>query len=532
MGLIDLKTDLKSLKYSSMPLGSDAPYITKDINNPPSSNGFSMQVTKRVDDLSRIAQMLVDKPGLKYLGSEALLQQTHNLGEISKAQNKGKAALKAVKDTIINTAKIAGSTLAQVPVNGTGLHFIKGFNANTYLKPRKPEDNSAFAEFFGDEGVIGAPYTLQGREVPGTRHSSDLESRQKEYPSSYQYDAKIQEPDKTLLELKDNKEQPSFVYQNQISAKLGTPITVAPDGYVQTTEEEGNGTVKGVPIPLISGSVTREQSKKQELAREYTDTDTYIDTQKKIGNSQKDVRRESRVNLGDQGARNDGAKAKNEYWTKTPKTSIDETNALDVRSEVASGIDDGRDFAKLYFEIITPDGSKFLHFRAFIDSIDDGYSADWQAHKYVGRAENFYTYGGFDRDISISFKIAAATRSEMKPLYKKMVYLASSTAPTYSETFMRGTVAKITVGSYFHNIPGVITSVKYSLVEGGQWEIAMRNPETNIDDDEQELPMILQCNVSFKPIHNFAPQTGLYHYFTNSESQYNSKPFFTQGQDQ
>lgn len=528
MGLIDLKTDLKSLKYGSMPLGSDAPYITKDINNPPSSNGFSMQITKRVDDLSRIAQMLVDKPGLKHLANEALLYQISNESKLKKAKQNKKstiagAIVQQLGNTVVNTLKVAGSTIAQVPVNGTGTHFLRGFRTDTYLQPAGGNNASNFAQFFGVGGVQGASFSLEGTEVVG-EHPSELSDK----PSKLQYDAKIQEPDKALLELKDNKPWPEDTKQaSKETAKQGNPITVAPDStYTNTTETKGEGLIKGIAIPLVPGNVKRRQSKKQELARKYTDTDTYIGTQRNIDNTGKDIRRESRVNLGDQGARNDEAKSKNQYWKATPKTSIDETNALDVRSTAASGINDGRDFAKFFFEVITPEGSKFLHFRAFIDSIDDGYSANWQSHKYVGRAENFYTYAGFDRDINISFKIAAATRSEMKPLYKKMVYLASSTAPTYSETFMRGSIARVTVGSYFHKIPGVITSVKYSLVDGGQWELAMRNPESGIDDDVQELPMILQCTVSFKPIHDFAPQTGLYHYTTSPVPQNGSKPFF------
>ena len=188
---------------------------------------------------------------------------------------------------------------------------------------------------------------------------------------------------------------------------------------------------------------------------------------------------------------------------------------LDVgdRQDAAQG---ARDMAKFYFEIITPDGSKFLYFRAHIKNLDDGFNADWQARKYNGRAENFYTYGGFDRDINISFTIAAATRSEMKPLYRKMIYLASSTAPTYGTSgLMRGTLARITVGSYLDQIPGVITSVKYTISNEVPWEIAMGQPE-GVEGDVQVLPMVMECSISFKPIHDFAPQTGLYPYFTDS----------------
>ena len=47
------------------------------------------------------------------------------------------------------------------------------------------------------------------------------------------------------------------------------------------------------------------------------------------------------------------------------------------------------------------------------------------------------------------------------------------------------------------------------------WEIAMGQPE-GVEPEAQVLPMGMQCSVTFKPIHNFAPQTGLYPYFTNA----------------
>jgi hypothetical protein len=84
-GLINLQTDLKSLRY-----GSDKPYITKDVNDPPSSNQTGMQITKRIDDLSRIAQLLIDRPGLKFIGNQALLQQVDIQDKLQKSRDNGK----------------------------------------------------------------------------------------------------------------------------------------------------------------------------------------------------------------------------------------------------------------------------------------------------------------------------------------------------------------------------------------------------------------------------------------------------------
>lgn len=625
MGLIDLKTDFKSLKYDSMPLGSDAPYVTKDIDNPPSSNRFSMQITKRVDDLSRIAQMFINKPGLKYLASEALLQQQSNIDKISKASNKGKAVLDAVKSTIVGTDSILRSTLAQVPVAGTGLHFLKGFRTDTYLSPGS---TNAFTGFFGAGGVEGAQYALRGEEVPGERES-DLKIRfeDPQRPSKFQYDAKASTKDIEIWETKDNRplaEQNTFekYESNKSKAKGGKVIgietsepaigtnadtgeistfpnlpqasrsvgveTTATKGlrtsqnliqsishtgsiagdvfpesstnkvtsqnsyynpYTRNTEVDSiNNAQTGKPIRVASTDSPETTVTKGELpGTKPTDTSgefPQVSANKAIRDFRKGAKNaaasyvrksgikygsqnmESRIHLGKQGKDRSG----DDYRAKDDETT-DKVNELPIGYKRQDASKEAIDLAKFFFEIITPDDSSrghgnFIHFRAYIESIDDNYTADWQTHKYVGRAENFQTYGGFDRDISVSFKIAAMTRQELKPLYQKIVYLASTTAPTYSETFMRGTVVKMTIGSYINQQPGVITSVKYSLIGDMPWEIAMQGPSGG-ESDVQELPMGLQCTVSFRPIHNFAPQTGLYPYITSVDTK---AKFFTETQ--
>lgn len=599
-GLINLQTDLKSLRY-----GNDKPYITKNIGQAPGSQ-IGMEVQHRIDDTSRIAQMLIDKPGIKYLLNEALLQQIDIDNKIKNRGNKtvAGAVLGQLGNTLVGTAKILGSTLAQVPVNGTGLHFLKGFRTDTYLQPANGNQASGFAQFFGAGGVEGAQYALRGEEVPGV-HESELLGR----GSKYDYDDYLNSPipadssgHKALVESgqpipvsgsniqttvtpgtatkqnlivgsKSNKDVEYDLGDNGVN--LGDKEqNISTNTYTGLTSKDTIGRVTNgkkiiahknpAEYPYFravqqdfptngggagSGTFTKGEesipapTKLKDLQTQInTGSETIVSEDINVNSTIQDfrqgsskyysfdynninIKRETKVNLGDQGKKKAGG-----FYTKysnVDSESIDKLNALDISNSPIDGTESARDLAKLYFEIITPDGSKFLHFRAFIDSIDDSYNADWQGSKYVGRAENFYTYGGFERDINISFKIAAATRSEMKPLYRKMVLLASSTAPTYGgQGFMRGTLAKITVGSYFSQIPGVITSVKFNLIDGMPWEIAMQNPEGGTDDDVQELPMGLQCSVSFKAIHDFAPQTGLQHYFTNPKPVNGAKPFF------
>ena len=223
------------------------------------------------------------------------------------------------------------------------------------------------------------------------------------------------------------------------------------------------------------------------------------------------INKETRVGLGNQGkiGRN-----RTSYTTEDPDTR-DKINYLDVSTSPLDGIAENRDLIQLEFQVLTPEQTYYLAFRAFLDNFDDSFNASWNTHKYLGRADNFYTYSGFDRSINIGFKIAAATKEEMKPLYRKAATLASVTAPTYGENgrFMRGAIAKVTVGDYIYEQPGIIESVQYTWEKDYPWEISFQNPEGN--ERSQILPHVLDVSLSFKVIHDFLPQTGTNPFITN-----------------
>ena len=127
------------------------------------------------------------------------------------------------------------------------------------------------------------------------------------------------------------------------------------------------------------------------------------------------------------------------------------------------------DLVKFRIAVKSPDGSAtktFIHFRAFLDSISDTYNSEWNSHKYVGRGENFYTYAGFDRKVSLSWTVYAQSKEELIPMYKKLNYLASSLAPDYTtDSYMRGVLVELTIGGYLYNQPGFITGFTYELSE-------------------------------------------------------------------
>lgn len=528
--LIDLQTDLKSLRY-----GSDKPYVTKDINRPPSSNQTGMQITKRVDDLTRIGKMLIDRPGLKFLGNQALLQQVNIQDKIQKSKDKGKTTVGAILQqglaTVKQTAKILGSTVAQVPVNGTGTHFVYAFRTDTYLQPKGGNQRSAFAQFFGAGGIEGAQYALRGENVPGVLENSNF------------YDPKTD----TLADTPDSPEIKSLNL-SQTSNKYLPPASDGDiDNAILATELGNEDTLGNLTRTYEDVKAVERQNNEipptdttDKFVNVNSEADKYYVQKSDVTTKNGNITKEQRVRLGDQGAKGTPemqlARKTNSYWFRSdPKPEnaleVDKINALfpsDGKlaingSTVEGGQTLGRDLIKFRFHILTADGKeKVLYFRAFLDAFSDNYTGQWSPVKYLGRAEDFQIYSGFQRKITLSFKIAAASRAEMRPLYEKMIWLASATAPTYASggQFMRGTITKITVGDYIYELPGVLNSVGYTWNPEYPWEIAMTQPENlGIDDFEQELPQVMDCQIDFTPIHTFTPTTGLKEYITTKTAE-------------
>ena len=222
--------------------------------------------------------------------------------------------------------------------------------------------------------------------------------------------------------------------------------------------------------------------------------------------------REERVNLGNPGQLDiKRGFAYNVYDERT----VDGLNALDVIR-----IDDGdftsqafRDLIRFRIEAVdtdNPEESDVMFFRALLDSYNDNFNGSWNEFTYNGRGESLYNYGGFNRDIGFDFKIAAQSRHEMMPLYRKLNFLCSQTAPDYSGgTRMRGPFVKITIGSLLDRTPGFIKSVGLSWDKDYPWEINITGPEEGNDREMQVLPHVLNVSVKFQPVHNFLPQKSI-----------------------
>jgi hypothetical protein len=183
------------------------------------------------------------------------------------------------------------------------------------------------------------------------------------------------------------------------------------------------------------------------------------------------------------------------------------------KSKEADKINDLVNFRIGIIDNNLPNEKVYIHFRAFLDSMDDNYNAEWNDFKYMGRGESFYRYNGFSRTINLSWTVAAQSKQELIPMYHKLNYLASSLAPDYSANgYMRGNLATLTVGGYLYEQPGIIKSINYSVPQESPWEIGIDNIGVNdinngIDRGVNQLPhMIKVTGFQFVPIHTFVPK--------------------------
>jgi hypothetical protein len=138
MPLIDLKTTLKDLKFDTK-----APYIVKDINNPPVYNSLSNEATRRQDDVLRLTRMLTDVPGAKFISNQALLQAFNS----TNSQRAGNSVLTQVAailgNTIISTGRAAAITLAQAGIEGSGVRLTLPQPSSFYYTQNNPGSAAA-----------------------------------------------------------------------------------------------------------------------------------------------------------------------------------------------------------------------------------------------------------------------------------------------------------------------------------------------------------------------------------------------------
>lgn len=536
-GIVQLTTDLRSLKYEDASPYT-APLHTRDINGSFAEKtaiqprkvksdflqqyrqyfknemtlegaGLASQGHARIDDVIRIAKFVGTPKGLLWEMHQAALQNTQygleekrrdpqgfsrysqgeQKGNESKSEedskfwtefkNKVKTSLARVGNTIVSNIGLTAGTLTQTALNGTGYHNDT-FISRAYLVKSGSTGTTLWNRMgFTGKKVNGAEEVLSGiREIGGTV----------ENPKFYSGSGICQDSD-TL-------DVPS----------ISSPETVS--SYIQG-EGWRSGSVIYEKLTNSGSTVLRKFAKTTDTGSSFSGKIT------EVGTSSHTCEERSYVNtLG-------GQKSLDRAWVrsrldssadsslrisgfgnvKKNQSQIPVENTLSFKPK--DDLSDKISLIPFCLTAITPDNRTYLNFEANLNSFSDNYTGNWNGTQYIGRAEHFYTYTGFDRSVDFSFLVVARNADDLKPLYRKLNILCTSTAPSYDSEkyFMRGTLGSVTIGDLLSNQVGYFKSVKVSWKTDYPWEIG--NEDEYAKTKLIRVPHLLDVSVGFVPIHSF-----------------------------
>ena len=554
MGLINLKTDLKSLRYGNDRIGganSGQPYITTAIPDRIGPyigttdfllRGGINAVRDSITDVQRLGKMFKDTKspnGLLFIAKQQLLSRTAVRTQTSGILNEGnysplntlaeagvvafgghlvKQGLNPFADTGAysnngNLYDVRVTPTATNPKTDTN-RLINLLEANIEQQPRS-KNNVTLNNGINVMTYTGGPGSRLGVGNTGIRYSKTSKTFLSQPSKNYSFDNN------------------TWVYNSTLTNAPFPPSVIIPF-LQQGPQQDPKGTKASPSIQDFRAVLRTQTGALKQDGRTSTDSGATP-----ISPNYNTQNYELRTSLGQPGQRSGKSYAnydkgvidlstnKSTYGDAEIKglgsfpSGLDKINSVPIyRSDLASTDSQLTDLCDFRIAIIdnnAPAFKTFLHFRAFLGGISDAYQADWTPFKYLGRGENFYTYNGFTRQMSLSWTVAAQSKEELIPMYKKLNYLASTLAPDYSpQGYMRGNIAQLTVGGYVYEQPGIITGLTYDIQEDSPWEIGI-NTAGGVDETVKQLPHIIRVSsFNFIPIQDFIPSKQ-YLTFTNNQ---------------
>ena len=520
MSIVELNTDLKSLRYGKdRPGGGDSgqPYIVTDIpgeigelNFGLGSTGFTdfllrggTLVAKRtVNDVSRLTKMFIDTKSLNgiFFTAKQLMLSRSNV------------ETQASPIAFNNGIYLPTSTVAQAGVNALGIHLNK-------------------------QGIDPTGLTNLATGIPNLltqpKYSNVLNSRVIPLDQNRLWDLT-----KNKIHKDSSNPKILFSYGGGPGSILGTIGRTRIDRVSNTRAGERSVSKTGRFRYYNVATMTYKQisdmggSASSRMNATIGPSFTTFLTPPKANESNlpktlnyRTQNIEKRVNLGNPGQI--GNKSSYVIGKKNSAGKVigptDKLNALPIYESSTGTIKNNieNDLVKFRIGVIDnddPTKKTYIHFRAFIKGMSDSYSSNWSGTKIVGRGEELFRYGGFSRSVSLSWTMAAQSKQELIPMYQKLNYLASTMAPSYSNSgYMRGNLISLTIGGWLYEQVGFIEGINYDVPDDSPWEIAV-DPKTGKDDSSvKEMPHRIEVSgFKFTPIQSFVPSLQLNGYGKSS----------------
>jgi hypothetical protein len=506
MPLIDLKTNLKSLKYGSDQPGggsSGLPYIQTKMppnnlitigasygpgnTNPifrPGSTGNgdfpirggdidfnigtqTFTISSKVDK-ERIKKFMKDPSrGRMFLDKQIGLQLSNPKIETGKSFQVAPAS--NILPGLLDNTRIYNNgfnTLEQIGVAGTGLHFPRAGVSPFDFKSKYYKDIVGAQSLLNAESVVDVNRLLILRNLK-------LASR----------------PSNSIVNINQVNNLGISLNRQLLFNYLGGPESVY--GIGTTTIKRVEDTSRASKMNTTF-SMTYDNIMDQSLNRVAEGKKSTLIQDYRVPN----------VSTG----------SREQYYSLTMKNSVDKMNALssfifnNTQDPWDARVDksETKDIIKFVFEAIennNPSDSWAIFFRAYLAGFNDSHQASISSFKYIGRGEDFYTYQGVSRTIGFSFKIAIGSEQEQRPLYTKLNHLISQVYPDYSDTYgiMRAPIIRLTIGDYLYRVAGMLENVNITVDDNVPWEIISNN-------EIKQLPHVINVQCGFKPIQDFLPK--------------------------
>ena len=129
-------------------------------------------------------------------------------------------------------------------------------------------------------------------------------------------------------------------------------------------------------------------------------------------------------------------------------------------------------------------------FSAYMKGFKDNFDATWNEYNYVGRAESFYTYNKFKRNVSFNLDIPCFNKIQLFEKHRALGQLASTTAGSYNNKgIMGGVVLKVKIGNYLDDEYAILNNISYDIPDDSSWDI------------DEGLAMYLKVSISLTIIH-------------------------------
>lgn len=506
MGLLQLTTNLKSLKYGNDRPGggsSGQPFVQQSI--PEGQIPFQSTTAGGIDniinnaqintsavgqDLERIGKWFTTTPGVIFIGKQNVLSQTNVRTQANNAET---------PRIIINGGPYTPTnTLAQVAGVNFGSHFYKqGLTPGGFRLPKYNDAVKSDQPYIENRLVILQGDKIQNLGLDGSLALvSPLSTEILRYTGG---PGSILGIGSTSIKFADQRTGiNNALYINDRYKFYGILPTsnkvIVDDPAKAISDFQAEKTYQNTAIFGVTDfrKVLRQGITNSNILSDSPDYSTQ--------------NIENRVFLGNPGRRDKNIIS---YTRGLGFGALDKITAKPLYSSILVANNEVNDLVKFRIEAINndlPAEGVFMHFRAFLDTFTDNYNADWSSTQYVGRGEKFYNYNSFDRTINLGWTVAAQSKEELIPMYQKLNFLASNLMPDYNkEGYMRGPLVRMTVGGYLYSQPGFLTNLVYDVPQESPWEIGI-NDEGASDNTVKELPHMMKVTATFTPIHTFVPR--------------------------